>query len=238
MNNVKKKLHEPNNTDGIRRPEWPELIVCFIAYVTIIFAGIWIINSVVPPDTVFYGLSLSALSALGGIGAFGVTYFSRLRNKASFGVCCTSAKWLLIGVGFGVGVFILVRIFSVFYLMLGGIFTNLQKPYQVAATGGTISLIMQLLLIAVATPIGEELAFRGVLTNALLRFRPWVSIFVSSLVFALGHGLNEIFIAAFITGLATSYLFYKTKSIWPGVAVHATNNALGTILSVLLFSIT
>ncbi|HDK7163662.1 TPA: CPBP family intramembrane metalloprotease [Clostridium botulinum] len=50
----------------------------------------------------------------------------------------------------------------------------------------------------------------------------------------MAHGLNEIFIPAFITGLAKSYLFYRTQSIWPGVVVHMVNNALATILSVLI----
>ncbi|WP_423739026.1 type II CAAX prenyl endopeptidase Rce1 family protein [Clostridium botulinum] len=57
---------------------------------------------------------------------------------------------------------------------------------------------------------------------------------ISSLVFILAHGLNEIFIPAFITGLTKSYLFYRTQSIWPGVVVHMVNNALATILSVLI----
>ncbi|MBD5642500.1 CPBP family intramembrane metalloprotease [Clostridium botulinum] len=50
----------------------------------------------------------------------------------------------------------------------------------------------------------------------------------------MAHGLNEIFIPAFITGLTKSYLFYRTQSIWPGVVVHMVNNALATILSVLI----
>jgi membrane protease YdiL (CAAX protease family) len=92
-----------------------------------------------------------------------------------------------------------------------------------------------MILIAVATPIGEELAFRACLRvpclgSALDRY------FVSALVFALAHGLNEITPIAFITGVATSYLFYRTKSVWPGVIVHVVNNALATIFSVLIAS--
>lgn len=120
---------------------------------------------------------------------------------------------------------------TLLYALLGGTFSNVQEPYYAAATGGALSFSIQFILIAIATPIGEELAFRGVITSALLRYRPWVSITGSSLIFALAHGLNEIFIAAFITGLFTSYLFYRTKSIWPGLMVHIVHNALATILS-------
>ncbi|KOY17902.1 CPBP family intramembrane glutamic endopeptidase [Paenibacillus xylanivorans] len=228
------KMHEEMNQ--LRRPGWPEIVVCFVIYVVVVLVMVQIISAFIPEDTVFFGLSLSALSAFAAVCAFLGAYFLRIRTNASFGLIRVSGRWLLIGVGVGVGVFALAKISSILYLMLGFQFTNIQESYSTAATGGVLSFIIQIILIAVATPIGEELAFRGVLTSALLRYQPWICIFVSALVFTVAHGLNEITPIAFITGVATAYLFYRTKSIWPGVVVHMVNNALGTILSVLIAS--
>ena len=62
--------------------------------------------------------------------------------------------------------------------------------------------VYYIILPVIATPIGKELTFRGILTSALLRYRPWVCIIIGSLVFGLVYSLNEIFILAFIAGLA------------------------------------
>lgn len=93
--------------------------------------------------------------------------------------------------------------------------------------------MLQLLFLAVLTPLGEEFAFRGVLTNALSRYGVWVSGVVSTLVFAAVHGLNMALVPAFVVGSINAFLFLRTKSVWPGVLVHALNNAFVTVLAAL-----
>ncbi|WP_368028374.1 lysostaphin resistance A-like protein [Paenibacillus sp. DCT19] len=85
-----------------------------------------------------------------------------------------------------------------------------------------------------ANPIGEEFAFRGVLTNALERFGPWLSVSISTIVFAAAHGFNAAFVPAVIVGALAAILFHRTKSVWPGVIVHCVNNGTGVLLSLLL----
>lgn len=48
-----------------------------------------------------------------------------------------------------------------------------------------------LVLGALLTPLGEELLFRGVLVNALVRCGPWATVLVSSAVFACAHGVVD-----------------------------------------------
>ncbi|MDQ0273673.1 membrane protease YdiL (CAAX protease family) [Cytobacillus purgationiresistens] len=85
-------------------------------------------------------------------------------------------KWLLMGAGLGVVVYLLGRVVIIVMFVLGYTGFGTQDPYVSAAANGIFGLIMQLLLLAIATLIGEELAFRGVIANVLLRYGPWIGI--------------------------------------------------------------
>jgi sodium transport system permease protein len=89
-------------------------------------------------------------------------------------------------------------------------------------------------MIAIAVPptLCEELAFRGFILSGLLRrFSPTVSVVLSSLMFAFMHVSLVRFIPTLVAGLALGYVAYRTRSIWPGVLVHALYN-----LTIVLFS--
>ncbi len=77
-----------------------------------------------------------------------------------------------------------------------------------------------LLLGAALTPLGEELAFRGVITTALGRYGPWVAVIGSATIFALVHGLNPVLPVAFSVGVAAALLLRRSGSVWPGVLLH------------------
>ena len=46
----------------------------------------------------------------------------------------------------------------------------------------------------------------------------------SAFVFALFHGINPVFPAAIVGGLAAGELFRRSGSIWPAVTLHAVLN--------------
>ena len=46
----------------------------------------------------------------------------------------------------------------------------------------------------------------------------------STLIFALVHGVNEVFPAALVVGLIAGEIFRRSGSVWPGVLVHAGVN--------------
>ncbi|TGD33352.1 CPBP family intramembrane metalloprotease [Brevibacterium sp. S22] len=70
--------------------------------------------------------------------------------------------------------------------------------------------------------------------RGLLRFGPWVGIIVSAAIFALAHGINPVLPVAFIVGIVNGILFHRTGSVWPGVVVHAFNNAFAAFVPVVL----
>ena len=79
----------------------------------------------------------------------------------------------------------------------------------------------------ILAPIVEEIVFRGVLVGGLLRMRqkPWVAIVVPSLIFALFHGTFTQFVGTAIFGIICGWLYWRTKSLLPGILIHITNNS-------------
>jgi hypothetical protein len=79
-------------------------------------------------------------------------------------------------------------------------------------------------IVLVAPPI-EELAFRG-LGFALLRpLSVVLAVVATALAFAAAHGLVSGFPALFLFGLAVAFLRARTRSLYPGMVLHACFNA-------------
>ncbi len=79
----------------------------------------------------------------------------------------------------------------------------------------------------IAAPIFEELIFRGVMLDGLLkRYSPNKSIFISSLIFGIVHLNPWQFITAFGIGLFMGWVYYKTRNLSLCIIMHFTNNLL------------
>ena len=93
--------------------------------------------------------------------------------------------------------------------------------------GGWLSFVT----VALAAPVLEELIFRGVILDSFLkRISPTKAIIWSSIIFGIAHANPWQFIAAFSIGLIVGWIYYRTKSIWPGILLHFVNNATASIL--------
>jgi uncharacterized protein len=212
-----------------------EVAAAAAVYIAMFVAVPPIVRALTDEGTPPRGLTLAALSGVMGLAAFAAAYVLRIRRPAPFGVRSVRGRWLLLAVGLGLLAVILTRVISaVVVLLMGDLSADRQGAYRDAADGGVLPLILQVLFIAVLTPLGEELAFRGVLANALARFGPVVSVVVSTIVFALAHGINLALVPAIIVGATAALLLHATGSIWPGAVVHAVNNGVTTLLPVVL----
>jgi len=81
---------------------------------------------------------------------------------------------------------------------------------------------------AVAAPVAEEAAFRGYVLSSLSTWlAPRAAILASAFLFAAMHLDPVRFPAILLLGLAFGWLTWRTGSLWPAVAAHAANNALG-----------
>lgn len=217
------------------RPGWPEVAVAAVTYVGLLLLLPPLLAGLTAADAALRGHVFAALSGVLGFAAFGAAFVIRRRGWAAFGVRRVSWRWLLAGLGLGIGAIVLSRLVVIVVVALtGGAAVDPQGSYQDAASAGAGALALQLLLLGVLTGAGEEFAFRGVLTNALTRYGSAVAVAVSTVVFALAHGINLALIPAVIVGLIAGVLTVRTRSIWPGVVVHVVNNAVGTVVSLLL----
>ncbi|MFB6436958.1 lysostaphin resistance A-like protein [Streptomyces sp. NPDC056411] len=214
-------------------PGWPESVAGVAAYGVLYAAVALFLRHAVLSDTMA-GLIGFVLSAVMGLGAFAVAVLLRIRRLAPFGLRRVSGRSLLAAVGFGVVAYVLATIASLLCQAVAGDHQNIQVGYQAAAAGGLLWYLATAVAGFVATPIGEELIFRGVLANALGRYGAWVSVLASATVFALVHGLNPVLPVAFVVGVINALLLRRTGSVWPGIVVHGVNNALAMSVPVVL----
>lgn len=86
--------------------------------------------------------------------------------------------------------------------------------------------------VAVLGPVLEELLFRGAITKLLLqRYAPAKAILISGLLFGVFH-LNPVqVVAACLSGFLFAWIYYKSKSLIPGILIHILNNGLSVWLN-------
>ena len=86
------------------------------------------------------------------------------------------------------------------------------------------------LLVVVAAPVLEELIFRGIMLDGLLKkYSPIKAILISSILFGLVHLNPWQFITALSFGIFSGWIYYKTKNVSFSIIIHAANN-LGAFL--------
>lgn len=98
--------------------------------------------------------------------------------------------------------------------------------------GGVLALVVLLLLVAVVTPLWEEVVFRGILFQALARRMPWfLAALVGAAVFAAVHVAPAALPYVFVLGLAACLLFRFHRNLWAPIILHIVNNSVVTLLA-------
>lgn len=82
-----------------------------------------------------------------------------------------------------------------------------------------------LVMLCLLAPVLEEMLFRGVILRAFLqRYPRGIAIVHSAGIFGLAHMNLYQFVAAFTIGLLAGWLYERTRSLWPCIALHAAYN--------------
>ena len=103
-----------------------------------------------------------------------------------------------------------------------------EKMLNVDTFGG---LLLNLLVIALIPAIGEELTFRGVLQQGLMRkMNPHVAIFITAAIFSFIHFQFYGFLPRMFLGVLLGYMFYITGSLWTSILMHFLNNGTAVLL--------
>lgn len=85
--------------------------------------------------------------------------------------------------------------------------------------------------IGLLAPVAEEMVFRGAILRWLLqKQRPWAAIAISAALFAAVHLNPAQMPHAFLMGLLLGWMYWRTGSIVPGLALHFVNNAVAYVL--------
>ncbi|MBP6868245.1 MAG: CPBP family intramembrane metalloprotease [Bacteroidales bacterium] len=86
--------------------------------------------------------------------------------------------------------------------------------------------------VVIAAPILEEWLLRGVALKGMLQhMAPWKAIAWSALMFGVIHANPWQAIPAFLVGCLLGWIYYRTRSYWTCVALHAINNGLSFLLA-------
>lgn len=102
--------------------------------------------------------------------------------------------------------------------------------------------VMALASVVIA-PVAEELLFRGVLFGAVERFVPaWLTVLLTALSFGVLHVMtygNDWYtiLQIIVVGLILGGLRAWTRSLWPSIIFHITNNLYATIQAAVLVNI-
>ena len=128
-----------------------------------------------------------------------------------------------------------------FYIVTALVYSALVHPHQKDVTRdlgfghGTFGALVAGVLIIVAAPVSEEIFFRGFVFGGLRRRLSFpLAGLISAAIFGLFHytGAGSLTVVpqlAFL-GLALAWVYERTGSIYPTMAIHAFNNALAFAL--------
>jgi membrane protease YdiL (CAAX protease family) len=87
-------------------------------------------------------------------------------------------------------------------------------------------------LVAVLAALGEELVFRGVVQQQLVRLmkQPWLAICTTALIFSLIHFEFAGLLPRFMLGVILGWLYWKTGNIWASISAHLFVNGIQVVM--------
>lgn len=137
-----------------------------------------------------------------------------------------SKKKYLAGVGLIVGyIFVTYGVFDIFLYSIPTLNDGLYEYLEEYLLN--TSYIFIFISICIIAPIFEEILYRGVLLNGLLKkYNYKKAIIYSALIFGIAHMNLPQGINAFFLGIIIGLAYYYTRSIYIGMVMHFVNNFL------------
>ena len=162
-----------------------------------------------------------------------------------FGIKKYGVSWIYLGfaaVKSRYHIFLLPSIALLLSLAFGGFYKaisaildipSLMPPEMPAGiVGNGYYRIINVGFIGVLGPLAEEIFFRGFVLTSLERpLGKTRAIAVESAIFSISHMSTGLMIPIFVSGLILSWLYLKTRSIWPSSIAHAGQNLIAILTS-------
>jgi CAAX protease family protein len=120
------------------------------------------------------------------------------------------------------------------YLLFSLLYQAVVKPHNpqtvvsdIGANNNDLLLIVDAVLVLAFVPVCEELFFRGVLFRVLRTRLPlWPAAVIDGVLFGFAHGSLAIVPVLAVLGIAFCYVYERTGSIFPTIALHSLNNTI------------
>lgn len=127
-------------------------------------------------------------------------------------------------------------------IMILSVVTNILSALGLADMSTTMDTtsLYSLFMLLIFNPIVEELVFRKIMADKLLRYGELFYMVVSSFCFAIVHGVSlgiPQILYTFILGMIWSYIMVKTGDIRLVIVLHALSNLGGSIIIQFLMGI-
>ncbi len=181
------------------------------------------------PSTMIAALGLSAVilfaAALGGAGLSPEPTRARLRVGPG--------RWPVWRIALGVVAFYgLSEFLSAIPSLAGWHSNSIEAFVRTVSRSSPAAIALLLVLAGLASPIAEELFFRGYVQTRLgARWGPWPAILVTALAFGLLH-LDLVHAPfALLVGIALGWMTERSGSVRPAIAAHVANNTLSIVLT-------
>ena len=88
--------------------------------------------------------------------------------------------------------------------------------------------------IGIVAAVAEEMVFRGAVLRRLLDVSGkrwhWAAIIASALIFGAVHGNVPQFVHGALMGLMLGWMYYRTRSVIPGIVFHCVNNTVAYVM--------
>ena len=117
-----------------------------------------------------------------------------------------------------------------FLLRLVPVPESLAKDFGDLLLLGGKPFIVVFLVFALTPAICEELLFRGLLLSGLRKLGPVAAVVISALLFGLAHASVYRLLPTAFLGAVIGVTRLRTRSILPGMIIHALNNGLALAL--------
>ncbi len=181
-----------------------------------------------PPAITLIATFLQDVLLIGAMIGFATLTAGRV-TPATFGLRRLGRREAWRAAGLGAALLVAFFVFVNYWSKLDpGTTDDLAK--DLGADESAAALVAVAVLVAFVAPVVEELFFRGFLFGALRGVMHWVpAALLAGIVFGFVHagGTPAIFLVPLaLLGFALCFLYWRTGSLLPGIAVHALNNSI------------
>lgn len=113
-------------------------------------------------------------------------------------------------------------------LPIDGILGNYKEVQKVTADN---SILIQLIVVGVLTPVLEEMLFRGIIYNRLKTYyEVTIAAYIAAIIFGIAHFNLIQGLYAFIMGIVLTYIYEKSGNLVVAICMHCAANITTVIM--------